>query len=352
MHWAQPMSPALGTAPDRDSARSMGGGWSSINRFPCEREAMRRASRPPRLAGDDQQAVNRQPDPSATKRHARAEGRLYSPTASCYRPTRALVATAGRGDRMLAPVLLLPRVLAIAEEAGAVILRHYREGTTVTTKADASPVTAADEAGEAIILARLRELTANLPNVAEEAVARGEVPDVGDGLFWLVDPLDGTKEFISGNGEFTVNVGLIDQRRPVLGVVLAPARGLAWWGASGQGASRREGDLVRPIAVRQRPQVGSIAVASRSHRDAATDAWLAEEKIVDTLSAGSSLKFCLIAEGKADVSPRFGPTMEWDTAAGDAVLRAAGGRVQTTDGAPFLYRKPGFRNPGFIARGA
>ncbi|MFL5335064.1 MAG: 3'(2'),5'-bisphosphate nucleotidase CysQ [Geminicoccaceae bacterium] len=253
---------------------------------------------------------------------------------------------------MLAPVLLLPRVLAIAEEAGAVILRHYREGTTVTTKADASPVTAADEAGEAIILAGLRELTPNLPIVAEEAVARGEVPDVGDGLFWLVDPLDGTKEFISGNGEFTVNVGLIDQRRPVLGVVLAPARGLAWWGASGQGASRREGDLVRPIAVRQRPQVGSIAVASRSHRDAATDAWLAEEKIVDTLSAGSSLKFCLVAEGKADVYPRFGPTMEWDTAAGDAVLRAAGGRVQTTDGAPFLYRKPGFRNPGFIARGA
>jgi 3'(2'), 5'-bisphosphate nucleotidase len=253
---------------------------------------------------------------------------------------------------MLAPVLLLPRVLAIAEEAGAVILRHYREGTTVTTKADASPVTAADEAGEAIILAGLRELTPNLPIVAEEAVARGEAPDVGDGLFWLVDPLDGTKEFLSGNGEFTVNVGLIDQRRPVLGVVLAPARGLAWWGASGQGASRREADLVRPIAVRRRPAVGAIAVASRSHRDAATDAWLAEERIVDTLSAGSSLKFCLVAEGKADVYPRFGPTMEWDTAAGDAVLRAAGGRVQTTDGAPFLYRKPGFRNRGFIARGA
>jgi 3'(2'), 5'-bisphosphate nucleotidase len=253
---------------------------------------------------------------------------------------------------MLAPVLLLPRVLAIAEEAGAVILRHYREGTTVTTKADASPVTAADEAGEAIILAGLRELTPNLPIVAEEAVARGEAPDVGDGLFWLVDPLDGTKEFLSGNGEFTVNVGLIDQRRPVLGVVLAPVRGLAWWGASGQGASRREADLVRPIAARRRPEVGAVAVASRSHRDSATDAWLAEERIVDTLSAGSSLKFCLVAEGKADVYPRFGPTMEWDTAAGDAVLRAAGGRVQTTDGAPFLYRKPGFRNPGFIARGA
>jgi 3'(2'), 5'-bisphosphate nucleotidase len=109
--------------------------------------------------------------------------------------------------------------------------------------------------------------------------------------------------------------------------------------------------LVRSITVRQRPAAGAIAVASRSHRDAATDAWLAAEGIVDTLSAGSSLKFCLVAEGKADVYPRFGPTMEWDTAAGDAVLRAAGGRVQTTDGTPFVYRKPGFRNPGFIAHG-
>ena len=180
---------------------------------------------------------------------------------------------------MLAPVLLLPRVLAIAEEAGAVILRHYREGTTVTTKADASPVTAADEAGEAIILAGLRELTPNLPIVAEEAVARGEAPDVGDGPFWLVDPLDGTKEFISGNGEFTVNIGLIDQRRPVLGVVLAPARGLAWWGASGQAAPAARGAmLVARSRSARRPAAGAVAVASRSHRDAATDAWLAERE--------------------------------------------------------------------------
>ena len=253
---------------------------------------------------------------------------------------------------MPVPALLLPKVLAIAEAAATVILRHFHQGTTVATKADASPVTAADEAGEALILAGLRELTPAVPIVAEESVAAGQVPEVGQGLFWLVDPLDGTREFISGSGDFTVNIGLIDQARPVLGVVLAPARGLAWWGSAGQGASRREGGKVGSITVRQRPALGAVAVASRSHRDEATDAWLAAEGITDTLSAGSSLKFCLVAEGKADVYPRFGPTMEWDTAAGDAVLRAAGGRVETTDGAPFLYRKPGFRNPGFIAHGA
>ena len=253
---------------------------------------------------------------------------------------------------MLAPALLLPKVLTIAEEAGAVILRHYAAGTTVSRKADTSPVTEADEAGEAVILAALRLLTPDVPIVAEEAVSRGELPDVGDGPFWLVDPLDGTKEFITRNGEFTVNIGLIEHRVPILGVVLAPARGLAWWGAAGLGASRREGDTARPIQVRARPAQGSVAVASRSHRDAETDAWLKAERIEQTVSAGSSLKFCLVAEGEADVYPRIGPTMEWDTAAGDAVLRAAGGRVTTTDGDAFLYVKPGFRNPGFIAWGA
>lgn len=252
---------------------------------------------------------------------------------------------------MLAPAQLLPRVIEIAELAGAVILEHYAAGTTVKTKADASPVTAADEAGEAVILAALRELTPDVPIVAEEAVAAGRIPDVGDAPFWLVDPLDGTKEFISGSGEFTVNIGLIEHRMPILGVVLAPARGLVWWGAVGLGAQRREDGTVRPIQVRPRPAEAAVAVASRSHRDAATDAWLQAEGITDTVSAGSSLKFCLVAEGKADVYPRFGPTMEWDTAAGDAVLRAAGGRVLTTDGEPFLYVKPSFRNPGFIAFG-
>jgi 3'(2'), 5'-bisphosphate nucleotidase len=254
---------------------------------------------------------------------------------------------------MLAPVLLLPKVVAIADRTGALVMEHYAESTTtVSTKADSSPVTAADEAGEAAILAALRELTPDVPIVAEEAVARGELPEVGDGPFWLVDPLDGTKEFISRNGEFTVNIGLVEDRRPILGVVLAPAKGLAWWGAAGQGACRREGEAVKEIRTRPRPAQGAVAVASRSHRDADTDAWLKEQGIEGTVSAGSSLKFCLVAEGRADVYPRFGPTMEWDTAAGDAVLRAAGGRTLTTAGEPFLYVKPGFRNPGFIAHGA
>jgi 3'(2'), 5'-bisphosphate nucleotidase len=253
---------------------------------------------------------------------------------------------------MLAPALLLPKVLAIADQAGAVILEHYAAGTTVSHKADSSPVTEADEAGEAVILAALRLLTPDVPIVAEEAVSRGEQPNVGAGPFWLVDPLDGTKEFISRNGEFTVNIGLIEHGEPVLGVVLAPARGLAWWGAAGLGASRRENDTVRPIRTRARPAQGVVAVASRSHRDAATEAWLKGEGIEHTVSAGSSLKFCLVAEAEADVYPRFGPTMEWDTAAGDAVLRAAGGRVTTVDGDPFRYVKQGFRNPGFIAWGA
>jgi 3'(2'), 5'-bisphosphate nucleotidase len=178
------------------------------------------------------------------------------------------------------------------------------------------------------------------------------VPEVDDGLFWLVDPLDGTKEFISRNGEFTVNIALVEGRDPVLGVVLAPARGKVWWGAVGHGAMMRDAAGERPIAVRKRPAEGAVAVASRSHSDAATEAFLDEQRVAERISAGSSLKFCLVAEGRADLYPRFGPTMEWDTAAGNAVLAAAGGKVTTTDGAPFRYRKPGFRNPEFIASGA
>jgi 3'(2'), 5'-bisphosphate nucleotidase len=253
---------------------------------------------------------------------------------------------------MLAPILLLPKILALADRAGAVILEHYAGEIVAATKADRSPVTEADEAAERVILAGLAELTPDIPAVAEEAVAKGGLPELRSGRFWLVDPLDGTREFLSKNGEFTVNIGLIEGRQPILGVVLAPAKGLAWWGSMGQGACRREGGTVSQIRVRPRPARAAVAVASRSHRDAETDAWLGAEGITDTVSAGSSLKFCLVAEGKADVYPRFGPTMEWDTAAGHAVLRAAGGRVLTTAGEPFLYVKPGFRNPGFIAYGA
>jgi 3'(2'), 5'-bisphosphate nucleotidase len=247
--------------------------------------------------------------------------------------------------------LLLEQLVDLADAAGAEIMRHYEQGTEVAEKADRSPVTAADEAGEAIILAGLARLTPDIPVVAEEAVAKGHVPAVGDRPFWLVDPLDGTKEFIQKRGEFTVNIGLVEARRPVLGVVLAPAIDTAWWGAVGHGARRRKGGRTETITVRPEPAAGArVAVASRSHRDAATDAWLGEHGITETISCGSSLKFCAVAEGRADVYPRFGRTMEWDTGAGHAVLRAAGGEVTTTTGKPFLYTKPDFANDhGFIA---
>ncbi len=247
---------------------------------------------------------------------------------------------------------LLPEIVALAERAGAVILEHYREGVEVRAKADASPVTVADEAAEAVILAGLAGLTPKTLVVAEETVASGHVPELGQAPFWLVDPLDGTKEFISRNGEFTVNIALIEDREPILGVILAPALGKVWWGARGHGSMTRNGGAARAIAARPWPASGAVAVASRSHSDAETEAFLDEAGVVERISAGSSLKFCLIAEGRADLYPRFGTTMEWDTAAGHAVLSAAGGRVTTRDGAPFLYRKPAFRNPGFIARGA
>ena len=247
---------------------------------------------------------------------------------------------------------LLPEIVALADRAGAVILEHYQGDVAVRAKADASPVTAADEAAEAMILARLAELTPEIPVVAEETVAAGHVPEIGDGQFWLVDPLDGTKEFLSRNGEFTVNIALIEGREPILGVVLAPARDQAWWGARGRGATARDADGgTHAIAVRKAPAGGLVAIASRSHRDAETQAFLDQAGVGKCISAGSSLKFCLVAEGKADLYPRFGRTMEWDVAAGHAVLAAAGGRVTTRDGAPLLYRKPGFENPPFIARG-
>ncbi|HEX5077827.1 MAG TPA: 3'(2'),5'-bisphosphate nucleotidase CysQ [Geminicoccaceae bacterium] len=248
---------------------------------------------------------------------------------------------------------LLPEVVKLAEQAAAVILEHYRGDAAVRIKADASPVTAADEAAEAVILAGLAALTPAIPVVAEETVAAGRIPALDDGPFWLVDPLDGTKEFISRNGEFTVNIALIEGQEAVLGVVLAPALGKVWWGARGHGAAARDSERAAPrrIAVRAWP-AQPVAVASRSHADPQTEAFLDEAGVAERISAGSSLKFCLVAEGRADLYPRFGRTMEWDTAAGHAVLSAAGGRVTTRDGAPFRYRKPGFENPGFIARGA
>jgi 3'(2'), 5'-bisphosphate nucleotidase len=242
-------------------------------------------------------------------------------------------------------------VSRIAREAGARIMQVYATDFSVRGKGDASPVTEADELAEAVIIAALKQLAPEIPIVAEEEVAAGRVPEVAD-RFWLVDPLDGTKEFISRNGEFTVNIALIELGQPVMGVVFAPALDRLFVGAAGQGAHLEQGGERRAIACRHTPAAGMTVVASRSHGDAAAlDALLAGQKVAALAQAGSSLKLCLVAAGEADLYPRLGRTMEWDTAAGHAVLAAAGGRVTDLDGKDLQYGKPGFANPHFVATG-
>jgi 3'(2'), 5'-bisphosphate nucleotidase len=244
---------------------------------------------------------------------------------------------------------LLPELERLARLAGDAILEVYASDFDVRRKDDSSPVTEADEKAEAVILPGLAALLPGVPAVAEEQVAAGNIPEVTD-AFWLVDPLDGTKEFIKRNGEFTVNIGLIAGGRPVAGVVLQPVLGRLWSGADGTAfvedtAGRRE------IRCRAVPDQGAVVVTSRSHRNPeAMDKWMEPLKGAKLDFAGSSLKFCRVAEGAADFYPRFGPTCEWDTAAAHAVLRAAGGEVVTFDGAPLQYAKPGFLNPDFLAR--
>lgn len=234
----------------------------------------------------------------------------------------------------------------LAREAGAAIMAIYATDFAVHTKGDSSPVTAADETAERIILAGLARLAPGIPVVAEESVAAGHAPDHLGDRFWLVDPLDGTREFLARNGEFTVNVALIEHGAPTLGVVFAPAIDTLYW-TDGHRAFRGE----TPIRARAPGADGLVVLASRSHRTAETEAYLATLRIARLVSAGSSLKFGVLAAGEADLYPRHGPTMEWDTAAGDAVLRAAGGTVTALNGQPLAYGKPGFRNPSFIARG-
>jgi 3'(2'), 5'-bisphosphate nucleotidase len=242
----------------------------------------------------------------------------------------------------------------LAEAAAAEIMRIYAGDLTVYDKADKSPVTEADRVAEAVIVAALRKLTPHAVVIAEEEMAAGRVPELNGGPFWLVDPLDGTKEFIKRNGEFTVNIALIEEGQPTLGVVLAPATRTLWRGAAGLGAEKRVGDSAfEPIKTRIPPAAGLTACTSRSHADHEhLERWFRDNNltVAEHKPAGSSLKFCLIAEGKADIYPRIGPTCEWDTAAGQGVLQAAGGEVVTVDGQPLTYGHPPFRNPHFIAR--
>ena len=249
---------------------------------------------------------------------------------------------------------LLPELRRLALEAGAEIMRHYDTNIAVERKEDRSPVTAADRAAEALILPDLRKLIPGVPIVAEEEASAGRVPKVGSGSFWLVDPLGGIKEFLAHNGEFTVNIGLIEDGLPTLGVVHAPALPVTYLGAvPGHATVERPGAAPQPIRARPAPAEGLTVCISRSHaKKDEVDDFLAGYRVHDLAIAGSSIKFCRVAEGMADLYPRLGPTMEWDTAAGHAVLAAAGGTVLRLDGTPLRYAKPDFRNVPFLAAGA
>jgi 3'(2'), 5'-bisphosphate nucleotidase len=246
-----------------------------------------------------------------------------------------------------------------ALEAGRAANRIYHGAFAVHTKTDDSPVTAADHVAEEIILKALTRHAPGIAVVAEEQVAAGRIPEVAD-EFFLVDPLDGTKEFVQKCGDFTVNIALIRHTAPALGVVYAPATGQLFAGNVAAATARRawlDPDAAAAadftsIQVREVPAAGITAVASRSHRTPETDAYLARYTIANLVAVGSSLKFCLLAAGEADLYPRLGPTMEWDTAAGQAVLLAAGGQVLGPDAQPLRYGKPQFRNPWFVASGA
>jgi 3'(2'), 5'-bisphosphate nucleotidase len=245
----------------------------------------------------------------------------------------------------------------IASEAGKAIMAIYFPTLRVDAKADGSPVSEADSAAERVIKARLNEIIPEIPVVAEESFDAGAENSAPE-RFILVDPLDGTREFIAGSHEFTVNIALVENNKPVVGCVYAPALNQMYVaGADAYRAEVRPGDALPKLDAMQKlatepyPAAGLRAMASRSHLDPETEALLKRLRVGTWKSAGSSLKFCMIAQGDGDIYPRLAPTMEWDTAAGHAVLTAAGGCVIGRDGSPFRYGKAGFRNDGFVAWG-
>ena len=248
---------------------------------------------------------------------------------------------------------LLDIAVRLARDAAAAIEAVRRAGFVIEAKGDASPVTAADRLAEGIITEGLLFATPDIPVVAEEAFAEGHMPAPA-ARFWLVDPLDGTREFADGRDDYVVCIALIDSGRPVLGVLAAPAHGSVHAGIVGAGAWLEAGGQRRPITARRPPAEGLHLLDSRSHRDAAATARFGDGlRIARSTRMGSALKFAWIAEGRADVMPRLASgIMEWDTAAGQAVLEAAGGCVLDAAGQPLTYGKPGYRNPGFICWGA
>jgi 3'(2'), 5'-bisphosphate nucleotidase len=244
---------------------------------------------------------------------------------------------------------LLDPLGAACRQAGEAIRAVRQRGFAVEHKGDLSPVTEADRAAETILLEALARYAPGVPVVAEEEVAAGRIPDLAE-AFFLVDALDGTREFVSGGDDYTVNIGLVVTGTPLLGLVLAPEQGRLWAGVVGDEAFVQDSSGRRkPLKVRA-PGEKLVIVASKSHMNGATRDFLAAHFAdAERVAVGSSLKFCLLAEGTADYYPRLSPTSEWDTAAGHAVLAAAGGRVDAPDGSPLGYGKPGFLNPGFAA---
>jgi 3'(2'), 5'-bisphosphate nucleotidase len=246
---------------------------------------------------------------------------------------------------------LLDLAVRLVGLAAVEILDVQKSGFSVDEKADASPVTIADTRAEKVITAGLRHAAPDIPVIAEEEVAAGKITAPGP-LFWLVDPLDGTREFAAGRPEFAVNIGLVRDGRAVLGAVASPATNEIFAGILGTGAWKIVAGVWHPISARPTPQAGLTIVASRHYKDdPAMAAFLNAYNIASVTNIGSALKFCLVAEGAADFYPRLGRTMEWDTAAPQAVVEAAGGRVLTLDGAPMGYGKPGFENPHFLCWG-
>jgi 3'(2'), 5'-bisphosphate nucleotidase len=249
---------------------------------------------------------------------------------------------------------LIEPIVVLAEDAGRAILQVYATNFEVQSKEDESPLTQADLASNQRIVAGLEALQPELPIITEEAGLADFEERRSWERYWLIDPLDGTKEFVNRNGEFTVNIALIDNNRPVLGVVHVPVQNKTYVGCDGVGAELREGDKpAAPIRVSTASSDPVRVVGSRSHRGASLDAYLARLGEHEMVPMGSSLKFCVIAEGGADLYPRLGPTSEWDTAAAQAVVEQAGGRVVTLDGKPMTYNaKSDILNPHFFVIGA
>ena len=248
---------------------------------------------------------------------------------------------------------LLHVAAELARRAAAAILGVRARGFDVETKSDRSPVTEADRLAERVIVAGLRDAFPLIPVIAEEEVSAGIAPDPGPGAFWLVDPLDGTREFAAGTDDFTVNIGLVRDRRPVLGVVAAPAYGELFGGIVGGVAWKRDASGERSIATRVVPEAGLAVLASRHYaNDPRLGEFLRGRAVASVANLGSAVKFLRVAEGVADLYPRFGRTMEWDTAAPQAVLEAAGGSIRRLDDMEVLgYGKPGFENPAFVCIG-